>query len=74
MIPLAIENATRRIGKSQGYKGLAVLDAVTADGEPVMLTAWEPTPAELARLNKGAPVYLWVMGIAHPPVKVEVGE
>lgn len=74
MIPLAIEGANRRIGKGQGFKGLAILDAETADGDPVMLTAWEPTPAELARLNSGASVYLWVMGSAHPPVSLEVGE
>lgn len=41
---------------------------------PSMVTAWEPTPDELERLNKGAPVYLRIVGSGHPPVMLEVGE
>ena len=36
------------------------------------ITAWIPTPDELAALNAGAPVYLTVWGDAHPPVYVEI--
>ena len=36
------------------------------------ITAWIPTPDELAALNAGAPVYLTVWGNGHPPVYVGV--
>lgn len=74
MIPLSPPGTTRRIGKSQGYQGLSVSDRLMPDGAPVMLTMWEPTPAELAALNRGRPVNLWILGAAHPPVIVNVGE
>lgn len=74
-----IEGATRTIGKSQGYLGLPLRDeviecTVNGAGTPVMVTAWEPTPEELARLNAGACVHLRILGNMHPPVMVEVGE
>lgn len=74
-----IEGATRVLGKSQGYLGLPIRDEIrntTVDGEqmPVMVTAWEPTPEELDRLNKGAHVRLCVLGTGHPPVMLEVGD
>jgi len=74
-----IPHATRTIGKSQGYLGLPLRDEVrntTVDGPatPCMVTAWEPTPEELARLNLGACVHLVILGTAHPPVMLEVGE
>lgn len=77
MISKRIEGATRTIGKSQGYIGLAIRDAtincaVNGVDTPCMETAWEPTPDELARLNAGAPVILRVLGAAHPPVMLEV--
>jgi hypothetical protein len=78
MIIKRIEGATRVLGKSQGYLGLPLRDetiSTTVDGPatPCMVTAWEPTPDELARLNDGASVLLYVIGKAHPPVMVEVG-
>lgn len=74
-----IEGATRTIGKSQGYAGLPLRDvvvncAVGGEGKPAMVLAWTPTPDELARLVAGASVQLWILGTAHPPVMVEVGE
>ena len=79
MIIARIPGATRVIGKSQGYLGLPLRDELrntTVDGPqtPCMVTAWEPTPAELVRLNQGACVYLTVLGTQHPPVLLEVGE
>ena len=79
MLITRILGTTRVLGKSQGYLGLPVRDelrSTVADGPqtPVMVTAWEPTPDELARLNRGAPVYLVIVGTAHPPVVMEVGE
>jgi hypothetical protein len=70
----AIEGATRRIGKSQGYKGLPLRDEVRPDGTPQMVTSWQPTPAELAAIAAGAPIYLTVLGTGHPPVMLTVGD
>jgi hypothetical protein len=74
MIAGRIADATRVIGKSQGYIGLAVKDVLTSDCVPVMTTAWHPTPDEIARIVAGAPVYLHILGNAHPPVKLSVGD
>lgn len=48
--------------------------AVTGPDTPVMVTAWIPSPDELAALAAGAPIYLNIVGIAHPPVRLSVGE
>ena len=74
MMPLAIEGATRRIGKSQGYLGLCIRDFEYADGTPAMMTAWQPTPDEAQRIAAGATIYLTLLGSAHPPVLLRVGE
>lgn len=73
-----IEGATRVIGKSQGYLGLPLRDetvhcSVGGEGTPAMVTAWLPTPAELAALNAGAAVHVRIIGAAHPPIMVETG-
>ncbi|KQS83431.1 hypothetical protein [Rhizobium sp. Leaf383] len=74
-----IEGATRIIGESQGYLGLPLRDEVInctvgGEGTPAMVSAWLPTPEELARLNAGAAVELRIHGTQHPPVMIEVGE
>jgi hypothetical protein len=74
-----IKDATRVIGKSQGYMGLPLRDEiinckVSGEGTPSMVTAWHPTPRELDALNAGAPVHVRLVGTAHPPIIVEVGE
>lgn len=74
MINLSPPSTTRRIGKSQGYLGLSVTDTQLQDGSPVMVTSWQPTPAEQKLICAGAPIYLWVLGSAHPPVMLTVGE
>lgn len=71
--------ATRILGKSQGYLGLPIRDAkincsVNGPDTPSMVTAWHPTPAELAALNSGAPVHVVIIGTVHPPIMVDVGE
>ena len=73
MIINAIEGATRRIGKSQGYFGLPLRDEVV-NGIPQMTSSWQPTPAEAAKLANGALIYLIVLGTTHPPVMLTVGE
>lgn len=79
MIGARVRGATRVLGKSQGYIGLAVRDETvntTVDGPetPVMVTAWEPTPVEIAAIVAGAPVHVRIVGTAHPPILVGVGE
>lgn len=79
MISGRIPGTTRVIGKSQGYLGLAVRDEMIHDtvngpGTPCMVTAWIPTPEELALLVAGASVHVSILGTAHPPIVVGVGE
>lgn len=77
MLIARIPNATRTLGKQQGYLGLPLRDEVrntTVDGPttPVMVTAWEPTPDELERINAGEKIHLCILGTEHPPVMLEV--
>lgn len=79
MLIAMIENATRVIGRSQGYLGLPIRDetfhcAVNGPGTPMMVTAWQPTPEEIQRLVAGASVHLKILGTTHPPVMIDVGE
>ena len=73
-----IENATRIVGKSQGYMGLPIRDGkmdctVNGPDTPTMTTAWSPSPAELSALNAGASVHVVIQGLAPPPMIVGVG-
>lgn len=73
MINKAIEGTTRRIGKAQGYKGLAIRDQVDPDWGPQMVTAWEPTPDEINLIKLGASIEITILGQQHPPIMVTVG-
>lgn len=78
MISARINGATRVIGKSQGYLGLSVRDELTnctvnGEGTPQMVTAWEPTPAELTAIASGALIHVRILGTSHPPILVDVG-
>lgn len=73
-----IQGTTRVIGKAQGYMGLPLRDEtinckVGGLGTMAMVTAWHPTPKELAALNAGAPVHVRIVGNCHPPIMVETG-
>lgn len=73
-----IEGATRVCGKGQGYLGLPIRDEridckVNGPNTPQMVTAWTPTPEELAMLNAGASVHVSIIGSAPPPIYVGVG-
>lgn len=72
MIISLIENFTRICGQAQGYLGLPIRDEVI-DGTPVMISAWEPTPEELAALNAGAKVQIHIAGTVPAPMQVHVG-
>lgn len=73
-----IEGCTRILGIQQGYEGLPVRDelmnAGTDDAYPVMTTAWQPTPDEIAAIVAGASIHVRILGTEHPPIKVEVGD
>ena len=72
MLIARVMGFTRELGKSQGFRGLPIRDDRLEDGSPVMISAWEPTPNELAILNAGGRVVLSVIGSAHPPVALTV--
>src|SRR3546814_6206101 len=68
-----IQGATRIVGRSQGYNGLPIRDELihcTVNGPetPAMITAWIPTPAELAALNAGAAVHVRILEIGRAHV------
>ncbi len=73
MIAARIAGTTRVLGKSQGYLGLPVRDS-KRDGQPSMTTAWEVTPGEFLKLQDGAHIEITILGNAHPPIIVTVGE
>jgi hypothetical protein len=39
-----------------------------------MVSVWEPTPAEIEAISKGAKIYVSIIGVSHPPISVTVGE
>lgn len=73
-----IAGATRTLGKPANWdderdgkcSGLPILDAQLPDGQPVMISAWHPTPEDLRVLQAGGALYLWVYGRAHPVVSL----
>ena len=69
-----IKNATRIVGKSQGYMRLPLRDEIVNGSTPAMVSAWLPTPKELEALNAGAAVHVHIMGNIHPSIIVNVGE
>lgn len=75
MIIKRIAGATRLLGRSQGYLGLPIRDetidcAVYGPATPAMVTAWEPTPDEVAAIAAGGTIYLRILGNQHPPVMI----
>lgn len=77
-----ITGATRNLGAPpdwqpdrDGHCGhLPIRDEPHSPGVNQMTSAWLPTPGELARLAAGAPIYLIVLGVSHPPVALVVGD
>ena len=81
MHAIEISNATRNLGKPidwdderDGPCGSLAIRDTRLNGAPCMLSAWQPSPEELAALNAGAKIYLHVIGGIHPPVAISVGE
>ncbi len=73
-----IERRTRVLNAPKDWDGeklpcdaLPIADVV-CEGVPFMVSAWLPTAEELAALNRGERVRLWIQGTAHPVVAVTV--
>ena len=80
MLIKRIENASRVLGAPPDWDGkdmtcgaLPVMDVLTPEGT-FMVSAWEPTPSELAALAAGATLKLWIRGSLHPVVALTVGD
>lgn len=56
-----------------GHCGALPIRLDVHSGIQFMTSAWEPTPDELAALNRGAKVQLGVAGGSHPVVRIGVG-
>lgn len=41
-------------------------------GQPAMVSFWQPDEEDLRQIASGKPVRLWVLGTVHPPVIVDV--
>ncbi|SDC29826.1 hypothetical protein SAMN05444678_102232 [Sphingomonas sp. YR710] len=81
MIIARIAGCTRVLGAPAGWTpetsgpclGLPIRDEVNGD-LPCMVSAWEPTPAELRAILSGAKIMLRIVGTGHPPVMLYVGD
>lgn len=80
MLIREIEGATRSLGAPASWdQGVSkcearpILDVVTDQG-PFMVSAWAPTPEELAAMKAGAEIRLWIAGTSHPVVALEVAD
>lgn len=81
MIIARIDAATRVLGapadwneERDGTCGSLAIRDVEIAGQNVMVSAWQPTPEEIAAIVAGATVRLYVWGSRHPPVSIGVGE
>lgn len=75
MKSLPLESPSRRIGPPQNWNhetdGIChTLEIWDVDG--FMISAWQPSEAELARLNAGKPLLLHIQGGTHPVVGLSV--
>lgn len=68
-----IDGCTRVCGKSQGFLGLPIRDYKLDNGQPVMLSAWTPTPDEIAAIVAGANIIVSIWGTSPPPMMLTVG-
>lgn len=64
-------NKTATLGLDQSYRPLHI-EHVTEDGFPMLRSLWWPNAEELEMLNNGGCVSLSILGMSHPPVRVDV--
>jgi hypothetical protein len=65
------DTTTRTLGVAQGYKPLHIEDN-EAEGFPVMVSHWVPSAEEIRMLDNGGAIRISVLGVNHPPIKVEI--
>ena len=70
MIPGRIEGANLALLPPVGMDDCLTLHVKREGG--VMVSSWQLTPVELALLNNGGRVHLYVWGAGHPPVALTV--
>lgn len=61
------------LGKPEDSQNIETMPAtmwVGDDGSVTVASFWRPEPAELAMLNAGGSVVLYVWGTMHPPVAI----
>jgi hypothetical protein len=76
MRPTQHPSSTRVLGAPKGWDqqvlpcgALAITDVVHA-GVPHVISFWRPDTEELARLNAGGTVAIWITGNTMPPISV----
>lgn len=81
MIIKHIEQHTRILGAPKDWDessdlpvGALPIRDVVMGGVPFMVSAWEPTPQEVAALLRGETVKIWIQGVSHPVIALSVGE
>ena len=52
--------------------GALAITRTECQGVPAVVSYWMPTIDELAALNAGQPLALWVLGTTMPPVAIEM--
>lgn len=77
MNSLPLTDCTRRMAAPKDWDhssdGIChTLEICDRDGW--MVSAWQPTTAELARITAGKPIFLFIQGVSHPVVSLAVGE
>ena len=73
MIIKPIEGAQHRLGKEQGYLTLPVRHEYLPGLGDTLTSSWQPTPKEIEAIMAGAPIYLTLLSITHPPCLLTVG-
>jgi len=73
-IGLPLRDEAKNLGDLPHMLHVMVDSKVDGPDTPTMQTVWHPTPDEMAAIAAGAPIYLSLVGIAHPPVMLIVGD
>lgn len=71
---LPVKDEAKNLGDLPHMLHYTGSNQVDGDNVPTMQTVWFPSPDELARLQQGAGIHVSLVGIAHPPISVTVGE
>jgi hypothetical protein len=70
---LPVRDEARNLGDLPHMLHTMINDSVTGPETPTMETCWFPNPDEIERIRQGAPIYVRLVGIAHPPIMVIIG-